>query len=213
MFVSAARLATEEADFRPALPMSLLPGVNGTHMTTKMTYSEQLAHPKWQKKRLEMLNSAGWVCSQCACDDVTLHVHHKRYIKGRMAWEYEDADLVVLCKKCHESHHEAQDALKRILRLRFAEDILVEDFAFGFFAGLLAPFGSVEPRDVELALEIEPRFFAMGYMVCALGPTDIAEAVRRKLADGRIPGGNALLEFLLKQEANESLRQDESPEK
>lgn len=210
--MSAARLATEKADFRPALPMSLLPGVNGTHMT-KMTYTEQLAHPKWQKRRLGMLNAANWSCSQCGCDDVTLHVHHKQYVKGRMAWEYEDSDLAVLCKKCHECQHEAQDALKRILRLTFAENVLVEDFAFGFFAGMLAPFGSMESRDIELALEIEPRFFAMGYMVCALGPSDIADAVRRKIAEGRIPGERGLLDFLLEQESNVPQQQEEQQRK
>lgn len=40
-----ARVAPEKADFRPALPLGFLPGVNGTHMT-KMSYSEQLKHPK-----------------------------------------------------------------------------------------------------------------------------------------------------------------------
>lgn len=35
MSLLAARVAPEKADFRPALPMSLLPGANGAHMTKK----------------------------------------------------------------------------------------------------------------------------------------------------------------------------------
>lgn len=30
-----------------------------------------------------------------------LHVHHKQYIKGLKAWEYEDRYLVTLCDRCH----------------------------------------------------------------------------------------------------------------
>ena len=35
-----------------------------------------------------------------------LNVHHKHYIKGKMAWEYSDNVLVTLCPTCHKSEHE-----------------------------------------------------------------------------------------------------------
>lgn len=35
-----------------------------------------------------------------------LQVHHKRYIENRDAWEYDDSDLVTLCKECHLLIHE-----------------------------------------------------------------------------------------------------------
>ena len=114
MISGAARLATEKAVFRPALPMSFLPGISEMQMQ-KMTYSEQLKHPNWQKKRLEMLTAADWCCTQCGTKEITLHVHHKQYAKGRMAWEYQSHELEVLCEECHEKAHVISDELKFLL--------------------------------------------------------------------------------------------------
>lgn len=81
----------------------------------KLTYAEQLKHPNWQRKRLVVLEAAGWKCTSCSAADTTLHVHHKRYIKGRMAWEYDDAELVALCEGCHEADHSDREILDEIL--------------------------------------------------------------------------------------------------
>jgi hypothetical protein len=78
----------------------------------ELTYSEQLRHPNWQRRRLEMLNAAGFVCQCCKTVDKTLHVHHKQYFKGRMAWEYEDKELLVLCEDCHTQEHVYLDELR-----------------------------------------------------------------------------------------------------
>ena len=113
MSFGLARVAPEKAVFRPALPVSSLPGVNGTHMT--MTYKEQLLHPFWQRKRLQRLEASEWMCDHCSAQENTLHVHHKRYVKGRMAWEYENDELAVLCNKCHLDEHALDDLLKEML--------------------------------------------------------------------------------------------------
>jgi hypothetical protein len=63
---------------------------------SKLTYREQLLHPKWQKRRLEILNRAGFACEDCEDDQTTLHVHHKIYRKGAKAWEYATRP-VALC--------------------------------------------------------------------------------------------------------------------
>jgi 5-methylcytosine-specific restriction endonuclease McrA len=34
-----------------------------------------------------------------------LQVHHKKYIGDREIWEYDDNDLITLCKKCHSDLH------------------------------------------------------------------------------------------------------------
>ncbi len=114
MFLDAARFATEKAALRPALPMFLSPGWNGTNMG-KMTYGEQLKHPNWQRRRLEALGAAEFKCQACFDSESTLHVHHKRYVKGRMAWEYEIGELAVLCEECHSNAHEADDYFKAVL--------------------------------------------------------------------------------------------------
>lgn len=105
-----ARVAPEKAVFRPALPTSFLPGVDGAHMS-KMTYGEQLRHPNWQRMRLEVLSRAKFSCQVCGDGEHTLHVHHKRYVKGRLAWEYEGHELIALCEGCHSSAHEEMEQL------------------------------------------------------------------------------------------------------
>ena len=123
-----ARVAPEKADFRPALPLGFLPGVDGTHMGT-MTYSEQLKHPNWQKLRLEVLSDAEWRCERCMDADSTLHVHHKHYVKGRMAWEYSRQELAALCETCHDEEHEQQPIRRELLaRLDTDGPLGIDDF-------------------------------------------------------------------------------------
>lgn len=81
-----------------------------------MTYSEQLRHPYWQRKRLEALQAADFACSGCGRKEKTLHVHHKRYVKGRLAWEYSLAELEVLCADCHEDEHVFREKIDAIVR-------------------------------------------------------------------------------------------------
>lgn len=60
-----------------------------------MTYAEKLKDPRWQKKRLEVLESAGWKCEYCGRDDLELHVHHLKYTGE--PWEAPMEDLEALC--------------------------------------------------------------------------------------------------------------------
>lgn len=70
-----------------------------------MTYSEKLKDQRWQKKRLELLEAAGWQCQCNSCqnekDKPTLHVHHRIYLRNTDPWEYEDWAYQVLCDECH----------------------------------------------------------------------------------------------------------------
>lgn len=70
-----------------------------------MNYSDQIKSPKWQKKRLEILELRGFKCEICSDEENQLHVHHRFYIKGRKAWEYDNDVFQVLCHKCHEKEH------------------------------------------------------------------------------------------------------------
>lgn len=80
-----------------------------------MTYKEQYLHPNWQRKRLEVMEAAGFECENCGDSETTLNVHHKRYVKGRMVWEYERGELVCLCEPCHASEHATRKALDALL--------------------------------------------------------------------------------------------------
>lgn len=77
-----------------------------------MAYADDLRHPKWQRKRLEVMQAADWRCSSCSSEDRTLHVHHRRYVKGRKPWEYDNTDLISLCEECHTLFHQVDDRYK-----------------------------------------------------------------------------------------------------
>lgn len=85
-------------------------------MADGLTLREQYRHPEWQRKRLEVLQRAGFKCEGCGAADQQLHVHHKRYVKGRMVWEYDSDELDALCEGCHEEEH----AIKSLLEELFA---------------------------------------------------------------------------------------------
>jgi len=65
-------------------------------------YSTKLKDPRWQKKRLEILQRDEWTCQLCDDTKSTLVVHHKRYIAGREPWDYPNELLITLCETCHE---------------------------------------------------------------------------------------------------------------
>jgi hypothetical protein len=83
--------------------------------TKKLTYSEQLAHPNWQRKRLEILNRDSFECTDCGSKENQLHVHHKYYKKGKMAWDYPDDCLITLCGQCHKSLEDSKQALITVI--------------------------------------------------------------------------------------------------
>ena len=67
-----------------------------------MKYSEKLKDPRWQKKRLEILQRDEFTCRSCFDDSKTLHVHHRYYERGLEPWEYPNSSLITLCYDCHE---------------------------------------------------------------------------------------------------------------
>jgi hypothetical protein len=73
--------------------------------TATANYSAQYKDPRWQKKRLEILERDRFQCSRCKDKDSTLHVHHIGYIKGKKVWDYRDNQLATLCESCHEEIH------------------------------------------------------------------------------------------------------------
>jgi hypothetical protein len=81
----------------------------------KMSYGEQLKHPNWQRLRLERLEAAGWKCQACGDKETTLHVHHKQYAKGRMAWDYPAENFAVLCEPCHAQAHTISEEMAALL--------------------------------------------------------------------------------------------------
>jgi len=67
-------------------------------------YIEQLKDPRWTALRDRILQRDWHRCVQCRTGG-ELNVHHSHYRAGRRPWEYRDADLFTLCKRCHEKIH------------------------------------------------------------------------------------------------------------
>lgn len=65
-----------------------------------LTYSEKLRHPKWQKRRLEIMHRDNFTCQLCGDKESALNVHHKVY-RNCDIWQYEDEELVTYCEMCH----------------------------------------------------------------------------------------------------------------
>ncbi len=79
-----------------------------------MTYIEQLKDPRWQKMRLKVLEYAGFRCQVCGDNKSTLHVHHSRYLKGKMAWQHPIGSLISVCEKHHAMFHPPKPKVQAI---------------------------------------------------------------------------------------------------
>lgn len=71
-----------------------------------MNYSEKLRDPRWQKKRLRILERDDFACQACFDTTSTLHIHHKFYSADKEPWDYDDNALVTLCEGCHKTEGE-----------------------------------------------------------------------------------------------------------
>lgn len=75
---------------------------------TKDEYSELLKDVRWKKKRNKIVHRDNDKCTNCGSTRL-LHVHHMKYELGKLPWEYDDNDLVTLCKRCHKNWHDKND--------------------------------------------------------------------------------------------------------
>lgn len=65
--------------------------------------------PEWKKLRADAIEHVGELCEICKrpqSKEVVLQLHHVKYIRGRLPWEYTLSELQVICKKCHAELHE-----------------------------------------------------------------------------------------------------------
>lgn len=117
-----------------------------------MTYAEQLLDPRWQRRRLEILQRDGFRCIECGDGTRTLHVDHRVYFKGRMAWEYPEDELQTLCKDCHRS----------VTSLRRELDLLVGQLDAKHLELLIGYASGVALRSGAGVVVVRSRSFALG---------------------------------------------------
>jgi hypothetical protein len=78
------------------------------------TYSEKLKDPRWQRKRLEIMQRDNFKCTQCGDTSTTQNVHHWQYSKE--PWDAKNEDLTTVCRSCHEEIEQCKDLTKNLLR-------------------------------------------------------------------------------------------------
>lgn len=73
-------------------------------------YGTALKDPRWQKKRLEIMNRDDFTCLLCSDKETSFNIHHKAYRANTSPWDYEDSNFQTLCEHCHA----AVEELKKI---------------------------------------------------------------------------------------------------
>lgn len=106
-------------------------------------YSEKLKDPRWQKKRLLMLQSANFRCQSCGETEDTLHVHHVYYEKDRDPWDYPNEVYMVLCDKCHEKWHNLKWGLDRSLCMMTVDQLQK-------IVGIVVQLSMLGPSDTDI---------------------------------------------------------------
>jgi len=129
----------------------------------KGEYAEKLRDPRWQRKRLEVLQRDDWTCQRCWSKDRTLNVHHKTYLRGHEPWEYDAALLLTLCEDCHPIQQvDNKEALEEFLTAFYTT---VKDAVYlKALASICTSAGEYSASeiicDVDWLIRFAPSFFA-----------------------------------------------------
>lgn len=132
-------------------------------------YAKKLKDPRWQKKRLKILERDEWTCQACFQNESTLVVHHRVYLANTEPWDYPDDLLVTLCENCHEAERNDRpgyeiDLLNILRDYFFTEDI--HSLATGFY--MMKPLHSHEVvasvyewalASPQIQMELTNRYF------------------------------------------------------
>lgn len=105
-----------------------------------MTYSEKLRDPRWQRKRLEVMQRDGWLCRNCRSAEKTLTVHH--FLYSGDPWETQDDLLITLCEDCHLERQELDSDSK--LMMANLSSIMPNAEFFRFLCSLSAYIASLK---------------------------------------------------------------------
>lgn len=99
-------------------------------------YAVKLRDPRWQRRRLEILERDAWMCQLCGDDQSTLVVHHIWY--AGEPWDAPEDALVTLCERCHEERppkplspfvYAEQEEMNRYLAaVKYEAEVEVEGF-------------------------------------------------------------------------------------
>lgn len=126
-----------------------------------MTYSEKLKSPKWQKKRLEILNRDEFTCKLCGDSETQLHVHHLEYEYDKHPADISSEKLITYCEHCHElvetiKSYSTDFLVFKVLKLRHYRSVFHINKSTGIIT--ISSFGVTENGEIEFMLHITPEF-------------------------------------------------------
>ena len=102
------------------------------------SYSDKMKDPRWQKRRLKILERDQWTCQECDDTKTTLHVHHLWYETGE-PWDSPDEALQTVSADCHESESILRgDSEQNLLRQLRRSGFTVYDI--WMLGGVVCPF-------------------------------------------------------------------------
>lgn len=118
------------------------------------SYYEMLKDPRWQRRRLEIMQRAEFKCEHCGNEEKTLNIHHAYYEKGLAPWEYPDESLHCLCEDCHKEAQDWNTLIQRQLgKIGAGGDLQT---LFGYLKGLEAAY------DPSIVIDVVSFEMAMG---------------------------------------------------
>ena len=175
-------------------------------------YAEKLKDPRWQRKRLEIMERDAFACQMCDDAESPLHVHHKWYVWGNDPWDYPNDALVTLCLDCHEGvtngKRGAEGKLLHAVRTNMLNPDNVECLAEAL-SSMLEAFGENEITGLLDTMRCEPQLLntmiACGGQALVWSIPSIQEAAARRaiqnfarfrgvaLADGEVATGASVV--------------------
>ena len=75
----------------------------------KAQYKEDLKDPRWlelEKKIRKRDKDRCQACGRKKSKGMEMNVHHLHYYPNHKPWEYEESDLITLCRDCHIDAHD-----------------------------------------------------------------------------------------------------------
>jgi hypothetical protein len=123
--------------------------IMGVSVKAKNTsYFEKLKDPRWQRKRLEVMERHNFECQECGDKEGQLNVHHPFYKKGAEPWEYEVLELMCLCDNCHKVAHLQEAKLDGLIH-KIKSDSSLRAYWFNALIGYLIAVTHDGPFDIE----------------------------------------------------------------
>lgn len=131
-------------------------------------FFEKYKDPRWQKKRLEIMEKSDFSCDNCGEDSETLAVHHKYYIADNDPWDYKDEVFITYCENCHDEEHKSKkefEVMLKTMKLIFTFEELSE-----ILRGILSECNSRDRSDLS-----DPDIIPTDYIVKGVGSGKLAE--------------------------------------